>query len=182
MQSMPTDWLVAGTFALFGLVSTGLVLVGLPGAWLTIAAAIAIDLLQSNWMPAGAPLVFHPITLAVAVAIAALGEILEFALSAAGARRFGASRAGMVGSIIGGLIGAVAGTFLLPVPVVGTLTGALIGTAIGAIVGEVHAGKSLQQSARPAAGAVIGRALGTLAKLPCAAAVWLLLAIAAFVA
>ena len=33
---------------------------------------------------------------------------------------------------------------------------------------------------KPAAGAVVGRILGTLAKLPCALAVWVILSISAF--
>mgnify|MGYP003350736175 CR=1 FL=1 len=87
---------------------------------------MAIDLVQPLWLPAGAPLVFHPLTIAAAVAVAALGEVLELTLSAAGARRFGASRAGMFGSVLGGVLGALVGTCAIPLPVLGTIAGALI--------------------------------------------------------
>jgi hypothetical protein len=39
---------------------------------------------------------------------------------------------------------------------------------------------TLRDSAKPAFGAVLGRVLGTLSKLPIAVAVWVLLAVAAF--
>ena len=181
MTGLSFEILVALGFATLGLLAVGLVAVGLPGAWLLIAAAITTDLLQGMWMPTGAPLTFHPITIGVAVLVAAIGEVLEFALSAAGAKRFGASRAGMFGSIIGGVLGALIGTCAIPLPVAGTLAGALLGTAAGAVLGELAGGKkSIRQTARPATGAVIGRLIGTLAKLPCAAIVFLILAVAAF--
>lgn len=181
MTGLSVEILVALGFATLGLLAVGLVVVGLPGAWLLIAAAIATDLLQGMWTPAGAPLMFHPVTIGAAVAVATAGEVLEFALSAAGAKRFGASRAGMIGSIAGGMLGALAGTCAIPIPVAGTLAGALLGTAAGAVLGELAGGrKSIQETARPATGAVIGRLIGTLAKLPCAAIVFLILAVAAF--
>ena len=174
---------IALGFVTLGVLAVGLVAVGLPGAWLLIAAAVATDLLQPLWSPAGAPLMFHPATLAAAVAVAAVGELLEFLLSAAGAKRYGASRAGMVGSVLGGVIGALVGTCAIPVPIAGTLAGALMGTAVGAVIGELTTGRrALKDTARPAAGAVLGRLAGTLAKLPCAAIVFVLLAVAAFVA
>ena len=91
-------------------VALALVLVGLPGAWLLIATAIAIDCLDWIWLAPNAPLTFHPLTIVVAIFIATAGEAMEFSLSAAGAKRFGASRAGMIGAMIGGAIGAIAAT------------------------------------------------------------------------
>ncbi len=181
MTGFPIDTLVAATFTLWGLLCVGLVIAGLPGAWILIATAIVLDFCQGWWLPPGDPLMFHPLTIAGAIAVAAIGEVLELALSAAGARRFGATRRGMIGSVIGGMAGALGGTVLLPLPVVGTIAGALVGTAIGAVVGELSDGtKTLRDTTGPATGAVIGRVLGTLAKLPCAAAVFVALAVAAF--
>lgn len=182
MIGLSVEIAVALGFTLFALLCVALVIAGLPGAWIMIAAAVVIDFTDQFWLPQGAPLTFHPITIVVAIAIAGIGELLELLLSAAGAKKFGASRAGMIGSIVGGVIGALGGTVLIPIPVVGTIVGALAGTAIGAVVGELNSGrKSLRETARPATGAVIGRVLGTLAKLPCAAAVLLILGVAAFV-
>ena len=181
MTGLSVEIVVALGFATLGLLAVGLVVVGLPGAWLLIAAAITTDLLQDMWMPAGAPLTFHPITIGVAVLVAAVGEVLEFALSAAGAKRFGASRAGMLGSVVGGVLGALVGTCAIPIPVAGTVAGALLGTATGAVLGEVVGAKrALKDTVRPAAGAVLGRLAGTLAKLPCAAVVFVILTVDAF--
>lgn len=181
MTMLTIETAVALGFAMLGLLGVGLVAVGLPGAWLLIAAAIATDLLQPLWMPAGSALMFHPLTIGAAIAVAAIGEALEFALSAAGAKRFGASRSGMIGSVVGGVLGALIGTCAIPIPVAGTLAGALLGTAAGAVLGEVIGAKrALKDTVRPAAGAVLGRLAGTLAKLPCAAVVFVILAVAAF--
>lgn len=181
MNSLSIAPAVAACFGAFGVLCVGLVLVGLPGAWVLIATAIAVDCLDSLWLPAGAPLTFHPLTILAAIVVAAAGELLELVLSAAGARRFGATRGGMIGSMIGGVIGAIGGTVFIPLPILGTLAGALAGTALGAVAGELHSGKrTLAQTAAPATGAVIGRVLGTLAKLPCALIVLVILAVAAF--
>jgi uncharacterized protein YqgC (DUF456 family) len=180
LVALSVEVLVSGGFAIFALLCVGLVVVGLPGAWIMIAGAIAIDLLDSLWLPAGAPLTFHPLTIAAAALVAGIGELLEFLLSAAGAKRFGASGRGMIGSVVGGVLGALGGTVILPIA--GTIMGALIGTATGAILGELsHGNRTLRDTARPAAGAVVGRLLGTLAKLPCAALVAVILAVAVFV-
>jgi uncharacterized protein len=176
------EWAVAFGFTLFGVLCVAIVMVGLPGAWILIAAAMTIDLLDWLWLAPGSPLTFHPVTIVAAGLVAGIGELLEFMLSAFGAKRFGASRSGMVGSIIGGFVGAILGTVLLvPLPVVGTLAGALLGTAAGAVVGEMRGGRKLGETARPALGAVLGRLLGTMAKLPCAIVVLAILIVAAFV-
>ena len=167
--------------ATFGVLCVFLVVAGLPGAWLMIVSAILIDCFDWLWLAPDAPLTFHPLTIVAAILVALVGEALEFALSAAGAKRFGASRRGMIGSVIGGVVGAVAGTLFIWIPIVGTLVGALAGTAAGAIIGETSDGKrTMREATQPAVGAVIGRVLGTLAKLPIAVVVWVILAIAAF--
>lgn len=166
-------------FTLWGAVCVFALIAGLPGTWVLIATAVLIDVLDRLWLPAGAPFTFHPLTIVACIVLAAVGEVLEFALSAAGAKRFGASPRGMLGSVIGGVIGAIAGTLMFPV--IGTIVGAAIGTATGAVLGELSTReKTLAETAKPALGAVIGRVLGTLAKLPIALAVWVTLAIAAF--
>lgn len=168
-------------FAFFGLLCVLLVVAGLPGTWLLIAAAIAIDCLDWLWLPPGSPLTFHPLTIIAAVLVGLVGEALEFALSAAGAKRFGATKRGMLGAVIGGVVGALAGTALIWIPIVGTFIGALAGTAAGAIIGETSDGKkTMREAAQPAIGAVIGRVLGTLAKLPIAVIVLAILAVAVF--
>ena len=180
LSTLPTA--LALGFTLLGAICVVLVIAALPGTWILIAAAILVDFLDRLWLPAGAPFTFHPLTIVAAIGVGLVGEALELLLSAFGAKRFGASRAGMIGSVAGGMLGALAGTILIPIPVVWTIAGAAGGTAIGAVAGETWNGeRTLAGSARPAFGAVLGRVLGTLAKLPVALFVWVLLSIAAFV-
>jgi uncharacterized protein YqgC (DUF456 family) len=172
---------IGALFSAFGVLCILLVVVGLPGTWILIATAVLIDLLDWLWLQPDAPLTFHPLTIAAAVLLGLVGELLEFLLSAAGAKKFGASNRGMLGSVVGGVLGAIFGTVLIWIPIIGTLIGAVCGTAAGAVIGEMWDGRAtLRDSAKPAFGAVLGRVLGTLSKLPIAVAVWVLLAVAAF--
>lgn len=166
-------------FVLWGLLCVLLLLAGLPGTWLLIATAVAIDCIDWVWLDPASPLTFHPLTIMLCAILAGIGELLEFLLSAAGAKRFGASARGMWGSVIGGMLGAVVGSLMLPI--IGTILGAALGTATGAIIGELSTAKrTFGETVKPAIGAVIGRILGTLAKLPIALTVWVVLAFAVF--
>ena len=173
-------WPVACLFALLVLACIVLMLLGLPGTWFMIGLAVLIDLIDGWWLPDEQRPTFSITVLAVAVVLAALGELLEFIASALGAKKAGASRLGILGALGGSLVGAVAGTFLLPIPVVGTLVGAVAGSFAGAVLVEVAAGRSIEHTVKPATGAAIGRVLGTLGKLPFSVAVWAILSVAAF--
>lgn len=161
----------ASAFALLGLLVAMLTPLGVPGAWMLIGVAGTVDV--TVMLSGGQDLPFGKLSLGVAVVAAVVGELLEFVASSLGARAGGASRAGMVGSMLGGLVGVVAGTMLLPVPVVGTIVGAVVGVAAGAVIGEtaVH-GRTASDAVKPATGAVIGRLLGSLVKFPCALVAW----------
>ena len=118
--------------------------------------------------------------LGVAGAMVVLGEFLEFTAGTVGAKRGGASRRGMVGAFIGGVVGAILGApFGL---ILGALAGGMVGTAIGAMVGELtRSGVTLNQTIKPATGAMAGRLFGTLGKLACGIVAWVVLTVAAFV-
>lgn len=175
-------YVVATFFSLFGLVCVLLVAIGLPGTWLLLLVALCIELLDPLWLPEGDRATFSWWTLGIALVIATLGEILEFVASALGAKYGGASRRGMIGSIVGALVLGIVATVLIPIPVVGSVIGAVVGAAAGTAIAEMTiAGTRLGDALRPAQGAAIGRLLGTLGKLPCAAAVWFILMVAAFV-
>ena len=81
--------------------------------------------------------------------------------------------------MIGGIVGALLG-ILIPIPLVGSLIGAIAGTFVGAIVGELWAGNHVTKTLKPAAGASIGRLLGTLSKVPIAVAIWAALGVSVF--
>jgi uncharacterized protein YqgC (DUF456 family) len=178
---MTITQIIAGSLTL--LIALGgvlLQLAGLPGTWLILLFAVFLRAVEA-FLPLGAEPVFGWPTFAILTALAILAELVEFLAAAAGAKTGGASKRGMTGAVVGGLLGALVGTFVILIPVVGSVLGAAAGSAIGAIVGELSVGgKELRSTMKPAAGAVAGRLLGTLAKTGFAAAMWIVLAITTF--
>ncbi len=173
--------LVAVCFSLTACLFILASLLGIPGGWILIALAVIVDLAQGLWLPSGSPFVFHPITIIACAFVGVAGEFVESALGGLGAKRFGASKYGIVGAIAGSPFGALAGTIFLPVPPLGTLLGAGVGAALGALVGELLARKRAHESLKPALGAAVGRVLGSLAKLPFIVTIGVILAVAVFV-
>ena len=92
--------------------------------------------------------------LAILAALAALSLVLEFVVAALGARRYGASRWGVVGAIVGALVGV----FFGPV-------GLIVGCVAGAVVAELLRGSDLAASVRSGVGALVGLLAGLLADL-----------------
>jgi uncharacterized protein YqgC (DUF456 family) len=137
-------------------------LLGLPGNWLIVATAALYA-----WLLPGAA-VGWPVT-GVVTGLALVGELVEFAASAAGVKRSGGSGCGAVLALVGSVIGAITGMFVgIPIPVVGSLVAALLfgglGALCGAIVGETLMGRSLPASWNTGVAAFWGRLLGTFAK------------------
>jgi hypothetical protein len=141
-------------------------LVALPGNWLIVAlAAIFTSLVAQN-----APRGITWTTVAVLAALAVVGEILEFAVSAAGAAKHGASKRSVALSLVGAAIGSIAGIAIgLPIPLVGSFIMAIVGGAAGAFFGAYlgEAWKGRPHDARIAAGrgAFSGRIWGSVGKL-----------------
>lgn len=149
------------------------IMFNLPGTWLMVLVPAILEW----WMPG--QFMFSWTILFVAAGLAVLGEVLEFALGAAGSRHAGGSKRGAALAILGSLIGGILGT-ALPVPIVGTLIGACLGAFVGALIGDLWAGRSLFQSFEAGQGAAIGRFWGTLSKLAVGAVIVVVLALAAF--
>jgi uncharacterized protein YqgC (DUF456 family) len=147
---------------------------GLPGNWLMVAGTLLLA-----WLEPG---MFSVWTLVAIVILAAAGEVLELLSGVWGARKGGAGRRGSAGALVGGVIGAIAGTFWIPVPVLGSLVGACAGACFGAWFLELRGGRDFWASFRAGVGAGVGRALGTVIKLAVGILLWLIIAIAAFVA
>jgi len=173
-------YVVAALVTLLGAGSVVLVLLGLPGTWALLAIALLVELIDAWYLPEGARTTFSWWLLAGCTALALLGELFEFLAGALGAKRAGSSRRGQVLAVVGGIAGAIAGApFGL---VIGSFVGAIAGTFLGAVIGEMtRPGMRVEQTFRPASGAVVGRVLGTLSKLPIAVVVWIALSVAAFV-
>jgi uncharacterized protein YqgC (DUF456 family) len=183
---------IAALFAFLSALCVMSIAVGLPGTWMMLALAIVVELVDPNWLPGPETSTFGWGLLAGCVALALAGEGLELASSMLGTKAGGGTRRGMWGSIAGGLVGATAGTFV--VPILGTLGGALLGTFLGALWGEMSALKELETEGsddgsrrakaalKPAVAATVSRALGTVAKVGIGLTVWIVLAVAAFIA
>jgi len=137
------------------LISLPLTAVGLPGAWILIAGAglwKSLDPAASiGWGAIG-----------VAFALAALGEALEWGLSARYTTKYGGSRRAGWGAILGGLVGAVVG---VPIPIVGSIIGSFVGAFLGALLAEYSLDRGHSQAGRVAWGALVGRVLATAAKV-----------------
>jgi len=179
------EWLgllVAFLFALIGLVCLVLVVVGLPGVWILIALAVAVELLDGAYLEGAAPETYGWWAIGSCVALALVGEILEAVAGAAGTRAGGGSRRGMVGAMIGGIAGAIFFTPVIPIPLVGTLVGALLGTFAGAVIAErTHREPpDAQATLKAASGATLGRLLGTMGKALIATTIWVVLVVRAF--
>lgn len=80
---------------------------------------------------------------------------LDYIIPSYGTKKYGGSRAGVIGS----MIGVVFGLFLFP-PI-----GIIIGPMLGAFVGELFTGRNSKEALRAAWGSFIGFLLGTLLKM-----------------
>ncbi|MFC4775569.1 DUF456 domain-containing protein [Paenibacillus sp. GCM10023252] len=78
--------------------------------------------------------------------IVALLFLADYAVNAWGVKRFGGSRA----SIIGSTIGVIAGAFVVPP------FGLVLGPFVGAVIGELIAGSDVNKSLKVGFGSVIG--------------------------
>ena len=138
-------WTFAVALVVTGI--AGLVLPAMPGAPLLFAglvvAAWAEDFAFVGWG-----------TLAVLAVLALLTYVVDFAATAFGAKRFGASKRAVLGAVIGSIVGLFFG-----------LPGVVIGPFAGAVIGELSARRGLEAATRAGIGATIGLALGAAAKL-----------------
>jgi uncharacterized protein len=149
------------------------ILFNLPGTWLMVLVTALL-----KWWQPGYVLVSWTV-LGMAAGLAALGEVLEFVLGAAGSRRAGGSTRAAGLAIVGSLIGGILG-MALPVPIVGTLIGACLGAFIGSLLGDLWAGRPLFPSFEAGWGAAVGRFWGTVSKLAIGGIIVVILAVAAF--
>ena len=96
-------------------------------------------------------------------AVFLLVEFLEYVLIVVSAKKYGASRWGITGSIIGGIGGAISGAFVTPV--LGAIIGSIIGVFAGATVLEFAKTYNLRESVISGIGAFIGKVGGLSIKI-----------------
>lgn len=160
METTILLWVFAIALIIIGV--AGLVLPVLPGAPVLFAglllAAWADDFAYVGWG-----------TLVVLGVLALLTYVADFAATAFGAKRFGASNRAIIGAAMGGIVGIFFG-----------LPGVLVGPFVGAVIGELSAQRTLDAATRAGIGATIGLALGAAAKLALAFSMLGIFAVARF--
>jgi uncharacterized protein len=137
--------IIVGLLFVAGIV--GSVLPWLPGPLFILAGAVlwafATDFETLGWG-----------RLAILAALTGLSAVLSFVAGAVGARRYGASRWGIVGALVGGLVGVFFGPL-----------GLIFGCVIGAVAAELLRGARVGESVRSGVGALLGMVTGLLADL-----------------
>ncbi|GIP40744.1 hypothetical protein J31TS4_40240 [Paenibacillus sp. J31TS4] len=134
--------------ALFVIGMLGAVLPVLPGV-LAIFAAFFVYGLFISFEPFG--LWFWLIQSAIVLTVL----IADYLIGAMGVKRFGGTRA----SVIGSTIGIIAGPFVIPA------FGLIIGPFLGAVIGELLTGASPERAFKAGIGAVVGFFSSSAAKL-----------------
>jgi hypothetical protein len=143
-------WMAAVALIVLGLVGT--IAPGLPGV-LLIYGGMLLGAWIDDFTRVGWP------TLTLLGALTLLTFITDLLASLLGAKRVGASRQALYGSVIGGFAGIPFG-----------IAGLILGPFIGAVVGEYLARRQLGAAARVGIGTWLGLAIGTLAKIALAVA------------
>jgi uncharacterized protein YqgC (DUF456 family) len=139
----------------FSLAGLAMIPLGLPGLWVMVGGVLIY-----GWLTQ-----FHSVgiaTIAIVLALAFLGEIIENWIGFRYAKRYGGSRRAGWGALIGGLVGAMIG---VPVAVIGSVIGAFIGSFLGAALFEYSYSRHAGVATRAGWGAVLGRAAGAAVKI-----------------
>ena len=126
----------------------GCILPILPGPILSFCALILLSWIK-NWQ------IFSQSFLMVMGAVTVLLILLDYVAPALGAKKYGASKFGLWGSVIGMIIGI----FFIPP------WGIIVGAFIGALMGELASGKTGRSALRAGWGILIGNVLSVGLKL-----------------
>jgi hypothetical protein len=148
--------LALATLALACAIALASLVIGLPGTFLIVAAALGY-----GWLTGFVAVTWT--TLAWLLGLAVIGELLELLSSAAGSSTERPSRRTAGWALGGGIVGGIAGTpFLFGI---GSLLGALAGAFGGAALAVTSQGGDTRAALRSGLTAMRGRFLGFVAKL-----------------
>jgi uncharacterized protein len=148
---MTTEQIIGLALAVLvmGVGCIGSVLPALPSTPLVLIAAIAHKIYfqsaSAGWF-----------VLTLLVLITAVALVMDYLATLYGAKRFGATKKGMVGAIVGGIVGLF---FNLP--------GILFGPFIGAVLFEMIGGRKWKPALKAGLGATLGLFAGAVGKLVC---------------
>jgi uncharacterized protein YqgC (DUF456 family) len=153
-------WLIAIVVMAVGLLGT--ILPVLPGTTIILAAAVVHQIMLGSEKSVGWW------NIAALVALTLLSYGVEWLSGYFGAKRFGATKWGIVGAVLGGIAG-----LFFPFP------GLLVGPVVGAVAGEFFSGKRLVSAGRAGWGTLLGNLAGMLGKLTIALVMvsWFLLSV-----
>lgn len=136
--------ILAAFFMILGVIGSFLPI--LPGpltSWIGLLIFHLTDVVPMNWT-------FLIITLIIAIVI----WILDYIIPAIGTKRFGGSKAGMIGTSIGLIVG-----LLSPIP-----GGIIIGPFVGALIGELINKSEFDKAIKAAFGSFLGFLASTFIK------------------
>lgn len=139
-------WLVAIVLMAIGLI--GSVVPIIPGTTIILGAAII------HRMALGGDRSLGWTAIICLVLLTLVSYAIDAAAGYVGARKFGASKWGLIGATLGALLGLFFG-----------LLGLFVGPIIGAIAGEIIGGKQMIKAGRAGWGTFVGALAGTIAKL-----------------
>ena len=139
-------WLFAIVVMALGLIGT--VIPILPGTTIILAAAII------HWVALGPDRSLGWSALVAMLLLTLLTYAIDAAAGYLGAKRFGATKWGLIGCAAGALAGLFFG-----------LLGLFVGPVIGAIAGELIGGKKIVKAGRAGWGTFLGSLGGLIAKL-----------------
>ncbi len=136
--------IIGGLLTVFGLLGCFLPII--PGPPLSFAGLLLLQLKAEPPFTTNYMLIWAGITILVTV--------LDYVIPVIGAKKFGASKAGIWGSVLGLIVGVFFGPL-----------GIIIGPFVGALVGELIIGKKSGKAFKAAFGTFLGFVFGTLIKL-----------------
>jgi len=141
---------------IFIIITLLVMLVGIVGAFLPLipsAPLIFLSALLYAFLTK-----FENITgsiILILLIIAVVSQLLDYLAGVYGAKKFGASKWGMLGALLGGITGIIFGGFL----------GLIIGPFFGAILFEIILGKKMfKESVKIGLGTLLGMLCGSLGK------------------
>jgi len=118
--------IIAATLSIIGLI--GCIIPGLPGPPLNYAAMLIIQYVYSP---------FQTYTLVIYAILTALILVIDYMLPIWFAKKFGATKQGIWGSMMGMILG-----------IIFTPIGMILGLLLGAIIGDLIAGRQTQEAAK----------------------------------
>lgn len=151
-------------FILLAIVGVLLVVAGLLGCILPVLPGPPLSILGLLALWAGRGFEAHTFGAGLFIALLAavvVVTVLDYLVPLWGAKRYGASKAGVWGAAIG----MIAGIFFFPP------FGMLVGTFLGAAAGELAAGREGGAAGRAAWGVFVGTMAGIVLKLACSGVV-----------